>query len=137
MNLPCRMPSLSSLHLFKVDQLPVIQIHKARVLQVFQNLINNALKYTKEEVVPVIEISVIEDNFYWTFAIKDNGLGIEQEYFDKIFVIFQRLHAKDEYKGTGMGLAIVKKIIDTLGGKIWLESEYGIGSTFLFTLKKQ
>ncbi len=121
----------------KVDQLPTIQIHKARVLQVFQNLINNALKYTKEEVVPVIEISVIEDNFYWTFAIKDNGLGIEQEYFDKIFVIFQRLHAKDEYKGTGMGLAIVKKIIDTLGGKIWLESEYGIGSTFFFTLKKQ
>jgi PAS domain S-box-containing protein len=120
-----------------VNKLPTVHVHKARVQQVFQNLINNALKYTKEEVAPEIEISVIEDDLYWTFAIKDNGLGIEHEYFEKIFVIFQRLHAKDEFKGTGMGLSIVKKIIETLGGRIWLESEYGFGSTFFFTLKKQ
>ena len=120
-----------------VNKLPTIQVHKARIHQVFQNLINNALKYTKEEVAPVIEISVIENDYYWTFVVKDNGLGIEQEFFEKIFVIFQRLHAKDEFNGTGMGLAIVKKIVETLGGKIWLESEYGVGSTFFFTIKKQ
>jgi len=119
-----------------IHPLPSIRLHKPRILQVFQNLINNALKYSKEMVAPKIEISVIEGDFQWTFVIKDNGIGIEAEYFDKIFVIFQRLHAKDEFTGTGMGLSIVKKIIENMGGRIWLESEYGEGSTFYFTIKK-
>ncbi len=117
-------------------KLPTILAYRSPIVQVFQNLISNGLKYAKADVAPVIEISAKDLKHEWQFTIKDNGIGIKKEYYDKIFVIFQRLHNKTEYSGTGMGLAIVKKIIENFGGKIWLESEEGKGSTFYFTLPK-
>jgi PAS domain S-box-containing protein len=113
-----------------------IVCYKSPILQVFQNLIGNALKYSKDDVPPVIDISCREEKNQWMFSVKDNGIGIREEYFSKIFVIFQRLHAKQEYTGTGLGLAIVKKIVEGLGGKIWLESELNVGTTFHFTISK-
>jgi PAS domain S-box-containing protein len=121
----------------KFDSLPVINTFKSPVRQVFQNLINNGLKYHRKGVPPVINIEAIEHEDYWQFSIKDNGLGIDEQYHEKIFVIFQRLHNRDEYSGTGIGLAITKKIIENLGGKIWLTSTPNEGSTFFFTIKKQ
>jgi PAS domain S-box-containing protein len=119
------------------DNLPVIHTYKTPLRQVFQNLIGNSLKYHSAEKAPVIKISCKETKAYFQFSIKDNGIGISPEYFDKIFIIFQRLHNKDEYSGTGMGLAITKKIIEGLGGKIWVESSVEKGSTFYFTILKK
>lgn len=119
-----------------VKNLPVIYQLKSPVLQVFHNLISNAIKYSKAGVPPVIEVAAIDSGDYWTFSVKDNGIGIEQEYFEKIFVIFQRLHGRDEYSGTGIGLALVKKIIESMGGKIRVNSEPGKGSVFSFTIPK-
>ena len=119
------------------DQLPHVPGYRSPMRQVFQNLISNALKYTVKDQAVEINITCTELPDHWQFAVSDNGIGIEQEYFDKIFIIFQRLHNKDEFSGTGMGLAITKKIIENLGGKIWVESEEGKGSTFYFTLLKQ
>jgi PAS domain S-box-containing protein len=116
--------------------LPTIITVKGRVHQLFQNLIGNALKYQKKEIAALIVVSVEENETHWQFSIKDNGIGINQEHFDRIFAMFQRLHNRDEYSGTGIGLAIVKKIVETLGGEIWVESEQGKGSNFFFTIKK-
>lgn len=121
----------------KTKNLPKVFAHKTPLHQVFQNLIGNAIKYVKEGTPPEIQIKGYENDQEWTFSIKDNGIGINPEYFDKIFVIFQRLHGKNEFEGSGMGLAIVKKIVENLGGKIWVESEIGIGSTFIFTIPKK
>lgn len=118
------------------QNLPVIEAPKSPVRQVFQNLISNAIKYSKEEVSPEININYNESEDFWEFTIQDNGIGIEQEYFDRIFVIFQRLHRREEYSGTGMGLAVTKKIIENLGGKIWLESQENEGTKFHFTISK-
>jgi light-regulated signal transduction histidine kinase (bacteriophytochrome) len=118
------------------DTLPVIIASEAPLRQIFQNLIGNALKYTKADTPCKIIITAVEKRNNWLFAVKDNGIGIEAEYFERIFIIFQRLHTQTEFSGTGIGLAITKKIIENLGGKIWVESEYGAGSTFYFTLKK-
>ncbi|WP_333600842.1 PAS domain S-box protein [Flavobacterium sp.] len=118
-------------------ELPKIKTHAAPIKQVFQNLISNALKYSKPDQSPIITISFSENATSWKFEIKDNGIGISQEYFDKIFIIFQRLHSKEEYSGTGMGLTITKKIIENLRGQIWLESEEGYGTTFYFTIPKK
>jgi PAS domain S-box-containing protein len=117
--------------------LPTLHTYKAPLKQVFQNLISNSLKYHKTGEAPVIEIACNETASHFQFSVKDNGIGISAEYFDKIFIIFQRLHNKDEYSGTGMGLAIVKKIVENLGGKVWVESREGVGSTFHFTLIKK
>ena len=106
-------------------------------MQVFQNLISNALKYHDGSHRPEITIGFTEKKDSWQFSVSDNGIGIEKEYLDKIFVIFQRLHQKEQYSGTGIGLAICKKIVEFHGGKIWAESEVGKGSTFFFTVKKQ
>ncbi|MDI9879269.1 PAS domain S-box protein [Flectobacillus longus] len=116
--------------------MPVIFSSKLRIEQVFQNLISNALKYRRPDINPVIEIGVNETLTHWIFSVKDNGIGIEEEYFQTIFVIFQRLHTREEYPGTGIGLAIVKKIIEMLGGKVWVESLEHQGSTFYFSIKK-
>lgn len=119
-----------------IEALPTFEVHKAPLVQIFQNLISNAIKYSRKNTPPEIRVSAEESNKGWTFAVKDNGIGIEAEYFDKIFVIFQRLHGKDEYEGTGMGLAIVKKIIENAGEKIWVESREGEGTSIYFTLSR-
>jgi len=116
--------------------LPVIKSYKTPIRQVFQNLIGNSLKYHKKDVPPIIEVDIEDQNKFWKFSFKDNGIGINPQYFDKIFTIFQRLHNKDEYSGTGIGLAITKKIINNLGGEIWVESKEKVGTTFYFTLPK-
>jgi len=118
-------------------ELPTIQAAKTPLLRVLSNLISNALKYQEENNTPKIEVKVIDFDDRWEFVVLDNGIGVNSQFFDKIFIIFQRLHAKDNYSGTGIGLAISKKIIENHGGEIWLESEEGIGSEFHFTIKKQ
>ncbi|MDZ4072592.1 MAG: PAS domain S-box protein [Sediminibacterium sp.] len=118
------------------DELPVIQFYKVPLTQIFQNLIGNALKYSKDNERPRIMIKSEVMEHYYLFSVADNGIGISEEFHEKVFEIFQRLHSRNEYEGTGMGLAIVKKILENLGGKIWLESEEGEGSTFYFTIPK-
>ncbi|RYX90394.1 GHKL domain-containing protein, partial [bacterium] len=117
-----------------VDQLPVIKAENTHMMQLFQNLIANSIKYSREGIKPVIDISSeLEDN-QWLFSVKDNGIGINQEYYDRVFEIFERLHSRAEYQGTGIGLANCKKIVELYGGKIWVESVEGQGSTFYFTI---
>lgn len=116
--------------------LPVITTYHSAVFQILQNLIGNALKYSKTGVSPVICVEGSEEEERWVISVKDNGIGIDSEYFEKIFVIFKRLHAKDQYSGIGMGLSIVKKLVDKINGKVWVESELGVGSTFYFTIPK-
>lgn len=118
------------------QDLPALITYKSPMTQLFSNLIGNALRYSQEQVPPKIHISASSEKDFWLFAVSDNGMGIDPQFHDKIFIIFQSLHNKEKYGGTGMGLAIVKKIIENLGGKIWVESEEGKGSTFYFTLPK-
>jgi len=117
-----------------IGNMPNIVTYKAPIRQVLQNLISNALKYQDEHNAPEIEIQCKKENDFWKFSVKDNGIGIEEEFHEKVFEIFQRLHNKEEFSGTGIGLAIVKKIVEGLGGKINLESKKGIGSIFYFTI---
>ena len=119
------------------DNLPAIFSMRHYLQQLFQNLISNALKYSKDNVPVHISIASVSFKTYDLLSVTDNGIGIEQEYFDKIFILFQRLHRKDEYQGNGMGLAITKKIMDKLNGKIWVESEVGVGSTFYIKIPKK
>jgi signal transduction histidine kinase len=119
------------------DKLPSIRMYSSAARQIFQNLISNALKYSKKDMPPRIHISVKESHGYWEFSVADNGIGIDREFFNTIFVVLKRLHSNDEYSGTGIGLAIVKKIIEQCGGTIWLTSEEGEGSVFYFTILKQ
>jgi PAS domain S-box-containing protein len=121
--------------IIKVPKLPKIFGDYVLIDQLFQNLIANAIKFRSSEN-PEITISVTSRNNEYLFSVKDNGIGIQEEYSDKIFVIFQRLHSKEKYAGTGIGLAICKKIVERHGGKIWVESEIGKGSTFYFTIKQ-
>jgi PAS domain S-box-containing protein len=119
-----------------IQSLPVIHAYKAPLRQVLQNLLSNALKYQHEDRRPVITISSFEKGTDWEFIVKDNGIGISSEHHERVFVIFQRLHNRDEYSGTGIGLAIVKKIISNMGGRIWIDSEEGKGSAFHFSIPK-
>lgn len=120
----------------KWDNLPIINNRKTPLQLVFQNLIGNALKYHKTAIAPEITITHEDMGNQWLFSVSDNGIGIDPMFNEKIFVIFQRLHAKNEYSGTGIGLAMCKKIIEGQGGRIWLKSEEGQGSTFYFTVSK-
>jgi two-component system, chemotaxis family, sensor kinase Cph1 len=116
------------------DPLPAINTDGTQLIQVFQNLIGNAIKYRGAEL-PHVHISATrEAGEAWIFSVRDNGMGIEPQYFDRIFVLFQRLHGQKEYQGTGIGLAMCKKTVDRLGGRIWVESELTKGSTFYFAL---
>jgi PAS domain S-box-containing protein len=117
-------------------KLPKILGFKSPIRQIFLNLISNSIKYCDKDVTPKIALSVSEEKKSWKFSVKDNGIGIDPAYFEKIFIIFKRLHARGEYSGTGMGLAITKKIVESLGGKIWVDSKEGEGSVFTFTIKK-
>jgi len=119
-----------------VAKMPTIVANKALVGQLFINLISNALKYHGAQP-PVIDIGFTEEPEQYVFYVKDNGIGIDPKFFDKIFIIFQRLHTKEKYAGTGIGLAICKKIAEIHNGKIWVESKEGGGSTFYFSIAKK
>ncbi len=116
------------------EQMPTVLADGTQISQLFQNLIGNGLKFQGAEP-PRVEVGVeLAEDEFWRFSFRDNGIGIEPQYFERIFVIFQRLHGKENYPGTGIGLAICKKIVERHGGKLWVESQPGQGATFLFTL---
>ena len=118
------------------DELPVVVCSRTRIAQVFRNLLDNAIKYM-DKPEGQITIRYVEEEDFWKFSVTDNGSGIEKRYFEKIFKVFQILTPRDEVETTGIGLSIAKKIIETYGGRIWLESQPGLGSAFFFTLPKQ
>jgi PAS domain S-box-containing protein len=115
------------------EEMPSIVADEPQMTQLFQNLIGNALKFHGEEA-PKVEISAARKGNDWIFSVKDNGIGIDPQYKDRIFEIFQRLHTREEYSGTGIGLAIAKKIVERHGGRIWVDGEPGKGTTFRFTI---
>ena len=117
-----------------IGNLPTVMASSLQLTQVFQNLIGNGLKFCRETR-PEIRVDAERRGAEWIFAVRDNGIGIDPQYKDRIFLIFQRLHKRDEYEGTGIGLAICKKIVERQGGRIWIESEPGKGATFRFTLR--
>jgi light-regulated signal transduction histidine kinase (bacteriophytochrome) len=107
-------------------------MNQAHLQQVFQNLLSNALKYRKEDP-PEIHVSATHEGAAWRFSIRDNGIGIDPAYKEKIFGVFKRLHRDQNYKGTGIGLAICQRVVESYGGRIWVESSAGNGATFYFT----
>jgi len=116
------------------DSLPAVYGNETQLKVLFRNLIGNAIKFN-DKPDPVVEIAFQNgENNSYLFSVRDNGIGIEKEFYEKIFVIFQRLHRREQYEGSGAGLAIVRKIIELHHGKIWVESELGKGSTFFLTL---
>ncbi|GAA4457641.1 hypothetical protein GCM10023189_28700 [Nibrella saemangeumensis] len=119
-----------------IGPLPILNGHQTDLKQLFQNLISNGIKYRRKNVPPQISLQVKEQADYYLFSIKDNGIGIDKQYYDRIFEIFQRLHNRNDYSGTGIGLATCKKVIDIYGGKIWIDSVVGEGSTFYFIIPK-
>ncbi len=120
--------------IFTTD-LPAVQANSVPLVHLLQNLISNALKYRSDKK-PRLRISADEEGDYWRFSIQDNGIGIAKEFQSQIFGIFKRLHNRSEYPGTGIGLAICQKVVEQYGGRIWVESEPGRGSTFFFTLPR-
>jgi PAS domain S-box-containing protein len=117
--------------------MPTVSCDKQQMTQLFQNLIGNAIKYRRPGEQPRVSITAEGIPGYRVFRVQDNGIGIKGEFLEVIFKVFQRLHTKDEYEGTGIGLAICRKIVDRHGGKIWVESEYGKGARFSFTIAKE
>ena len=122
--------------LITCDELPVIIADETQMVQLFQNLISNAIKFHNSRS-PLVHISCRTESDEWIFSVKDNGIGIDREFYDRIFKIFQRLHSSAEYAGTGIGLAICKRIVERHGGRIWLESEKDKGSTFYFSISRR
>jgi signal transduction histidine kinase len=117
----------------ETDELPVVRAEFSLITSLFQNLLSNAIKFRSDKP-PVVRVSVERQDAFWLFTVADNGIGIEPEYAERIFVIFQRLHDRATYMGTGIGLAMCRKIVEYYGGKIWLETTAGAGATFCFTL---
>jgi two-component system, chemotaxis family, CheB/CheR fusion protein len=120
--------------IFEINPLPNLKGHGTELRSLFMNLITNAIKYKKKNEKPIIKIGATKEDNSWKFYVEDNGIGIEKTHEKRIFLIFQRLHNKDEYEGTGIGLAHCQKIVEIHGGKIWMESIPQIGSTFYFTI---
>jgi light-regulated signal transduction histidine kinase (bacteriophytochrome) len=118
------------------DSLPTVMADSSQLEELFQNLIGNAIKFHGEEP-PRVHVSVRPDGNQWVFSVRDNGIGIAPEFAERIFIIFQRLHGNEKYPGTGIGLAVCKKIVECHGGRIWVESELGKGATFYFTLPRE
>jgi PAS domain S-box-containing protein len=116
------------------DPLPAVVADKTRLVQLFQNLVGNALKFRRRDVPPRIHVGAKPDGGQWVLSVRDNGIGISADQFERVFGVFQRLHTRDEYPGTGIGLAICRKIVERHGGRIWVESTVGEGTTFSFTL---
>lgn len=116
------------------DSLPTVMADKTQLLQLFQNLIGNAIKFCRQKQ-PQVHISAVKQENDWLFSVRDNGIGIKPQYLERIFEIFRRLHTRREFTGTGIGLAICKKIVERHGGQIWAESEPGVGTTFYFNLE--
>ena len=120
----------------ETNNLPTIKTYKVAISQIFHCILDNAIKYSTSSKSPLIKINHIENNKEWIFSIADNGIGIDPQFHDKIFIIFQRLHNNNQYSGTGIGLSIAKRHIELLGGQIWVESKLGQGSTFYFKIPK-
>jgi len=116
------------------ENLPILRANKASMISLLQNLINNGIKFQNNNTRPIIKIKAFKNAEAWVIAIKDNGIGIHSKYHTKIFEPFKRLHAKSEYKGTGIGLTVCKKIIARMGGDLWIESGKDNGSTFYFSI---
>jgi light-regulated signal transduction histidine kinase (bacteriophytochrome) len=116
------------------DPLPVVNANETMLNQLFQNLIGNAIKFHKNENTPHVHVSAERKNDEWLFSVRDNGIGIDPKSYEKLFSIFSRLHTRQKYPGTGIGLAICKKIVEMYNGRIWIESQSGEGSTFYFTI---
>ncbi len=121
------------IHIVAAPGLPVIECERTRITQVLHNLVGNAVKFM-DKPVGEVRIGCVEDGDFWRFSVADNGPGIEEKYFDRIFGLFQTLASRDEFESTGVGLALVRRIVEMYGGRVWVESEFGKGSTFLFTL---
>ncbi len=117
------------------DKLPMVTGIPFQLIQLFTNLINNALKFQREQP-PKIHIGIEENLNEWIFSVTDNGIGIEEQYLERIFRVFQRLHSRREYVGTGIGLAICKKVVEHHGGRIWIKSELNVGSSIYFTIPR-
>ncbi len=130
-----KMESTAAIVTYK--DLPHVYGNRSLIVRLLQNLLNNSLKYCAPNKTPNIKIISTEKNSCWEISVEDNGIGIEDQYFERIFVIFQRLHTMDKYSGTGVGLAICQRIIHSHGGNIWVKSELGNGSTFTFSLPKE
>ena len=118
------------------DPLPTVVADGKQLAQLFQNLISNGVKFSREGLAPAIHIAAREEGDEWVFCVRDNGIGIEAQYHNKVFEIFERLHGPSQYSGTGIGLAICKRIVERHRGRIWLESRSGEGTTFFFSLPK-
>jgi light-regulated signal transduction histidine kinase (bacteriophytochrome) len=114
------------------DRLPTVFGDRAQIVQVFVNLLANAVTFNKRQ--PQVHVSASRENDELVFSVRDNGIGIESQYFDRIFTIFQRLHRSSDYAGTGVGLAITRKIVELHGGRVWVKSTLGEGSTFFFSI---
>ena len=118
------------------DNLPQIYVARVRFLRLIQNLVSNAIKYRKPDVAPEVHIVAEDIGNEWLFTVSDNGIGVKEEYLEQIFVLFKRLHSATEYEGTGIGLAVCKKIVEGFGGRIWATSTYGQGTDMHFTVPK-
>jgi len=118
------------------DELPIVMGDRSQLVQLMQNLIGNALKY-RGNISPCVHVSAVHEGNEWTISVRDNGIGIQPKHYEKIFEIFQRLHNQQEYGGSGIGLAVCRRVVHRHGGKIWVESEPGRGSTFYFTIPER